>query len=110
MRSYLYISANPKKEEASNSLRVGRALTVAVRRLDPQAHIAEIDVYRQPIPLIDDRFLQARARLPREPTFRNCRRRSRRSSGMCFGTPTSLSPPMRTFSLIRYGTSGFPLC
>lgn len=63
MRSYLYISANPKKEEASNSLRVGRALTEAVRRLDPQAHIAEIDVYRQPIPLIDDRFLQARARL-----------------------------------------------
>ena len=53
MRSYLYISANPKAEETSNSLRVGRALIRAVRRLDPQARIDEIDVYREPIPLID---------------------------------------------------------
>jgi FMN-dependent NADH-azoreductase len=63
MRSYLYISANPKAEEESNSLRVGRALIRAVRRQDPQARIDEIDVYREPIPLIDGRFLKARARL-----------------------------------------------
>ena len=63
MRSYLYIAANPKPEEASNSLRVGRALTEAVLRLDPQARVAEINVCREPIPLIDGLFLQARTRL-----------------------------------------------
>jgi FMN-dependent NADH-azoreductase len=63
MRTYLYITANPKKEEESNSLRVGRALIEAVRKRDPGAEIAEIDVCKDPLPLIDSLFLQARSRL-----------------------------------------------
>jgi len=63
MSTYLYIAANPKKEEESNSLRVGRALIEEVRKRDPGAEIVEIDVYKEPVPLIDSLFLQARSRL-----------------------------------------------
>lgn len=63
MMTVLYITANPKREEESNSLRVGRALVESIRRLDKQADIVEIDVYRQSIPLIDRHFLQARSRI-----------------------------------------------
>jgi len=63
MTTILYITANPKKEEDSNSLRVGRALVESIRQLDSQADIVEIDVYKQPIPLIDSHFLNARSRL-----------------------------------------------
>ncbi len=60
MKSILYITANPKKEEESNSLSVGRRLVEAYRSLHAEATITEIDVFRQPIPLIDEFFVSAR--------------------------------------------------
>lgn len=59
----LYIKANPKREEDSSSLRVGRCLVEAVRRRSERVVIEEIDVYRHPIPLIDGPFLSAREKL-----------------------------------------------
>lgn len=59
----LYIKANPKREEDSNSLRVGRHLADAIRRRPERVVLEEIDVYRQPIPLIDGAFLSAREKV-----------------------------------------------
>ncbi|WP_186438170.1 FMN-dependent NADH-azoreductase [Cohnella terricola] len=63
MKSILYITANPKREELSNSLTVGRRLVNAYRSLNPDAAITEIDVYRQPIPLVNEHFLAARPKI-----------------------------------------------
>ncbi|SDD51278.1 Flavodoxin-like fold [Paenibacillus sp. UNCCL117] len=60
LKSILYITANPKSERNSNSLTVGRCLVNAYRLLHPSASVTEIDVYRQPIPLVDEHFLSAR--------------------------------------------------
>jgi FMN-dependent NADH-azoreductase len=63
MKSLLYITANPKPEELSNSLTVGRSLVNAYRSLNPGVAITEIDVYRQPIPLVNEHFLSARSKI-----------------------------------------------
>jgi len=59
----LYIKANPKREEDSNSLRVGRHLVDAIRSRSDEVVLEEIDVYSHPIPLIDGHFLSAREKM-----------------------------------------------
>ncbi|MED4587010.1 NAD(P)H-dependent oxidoreductase [Brevibacillus choshinensis] len=63
MKSVLYITANPKREEESNSLRVGRHLIETIQALHEDSKIEEIHVYQQTVPLIDGTFLKARDQL-----------------------------------------------
>ncbi|GGD50599.1 FMN-dependent NADH-azoreductase [Paenibacillus nasutitermitis] len=63
MKSILYITANPKNEENSNSLTVGRCLVNAYLSLHPGAPVTEIDVFRLHIPLVDEHFLSARQKV-----------------------------------------------
>lgn len=60
MVQLLYVKANPKAEQHSNSLSVGRRLVDAYRSSHADARIDEIDVYEQDIPLIGRDFLTAR--------------------------------------------------
>jgi FMN-dependent NADH-azoreductase len=55
----LYVKANPKPEEASFSLQVGRALVDALKEAAPQAQVIELDLYQQPVPEIDADVLSA---------------------------------------------------
>jgi FMN-dependent NADH-azoreductase len=49
----LYITANPKPEEQSFSLSVGRAFLNAYKQQNPQDEIVELDLYQIDIPYID---------------------------------------------------------
>jgi FMN-dependent NADH-azoreductase len=49
----LYITANPKSDEQSYSLSVGKAFLDAYRQANPQDEIIELDLYKIDIPLID---------------------------------------------------------
>jgi len=53
MEKLLYITANPKAEEQSYSLSVGRAFLDAYRGEKPDADIVELDLYQTHIPHID---------------------------------------------------------
>jgi FMN-dependent NADH-azoreductase len=53
MAKLLYITANPKPEEQSFSLSVGRAFLNAYKQQNPQDEIVELDLYQTDIPYID---------------------------------------------------------
>lgn len=53
MAKVLYITANPKSEERSYGLSVGRAFVEAYRKERPHDDIAELDLYRTEVPQID---------------------------------------------------------
>ncbi len=53
MKKVLYITANPKSEESSYSLTVGKAFISAYKKQNPGDQIIELDVYKEYIPLID---------------------------------------------------------
>lgn len=53
MAKILYITANPKPEQESFSLRLGRSFIEKVRELSPLDEIAELDLYQTDIPFID---------------------------------------------------------
>ncbi|GIM44887.1 FMN-dependent NADH-azoreductase 2 [Collibacillus ludicampi] len=53
MAKVLYITANPKPEEQSYSLTVGRAFLDAYRQENPNDEIIELDLYKIEIPFID---------------------------------------------------------
>jgi FMN-dependent NADH-azoreductase len=53
MAKLLYITANPKAEEQSFSLSVGRAFLNAYKQQNPQDEIVELDLYQTDIPYID---------------------------------------------------------
>ncbi|MCC3372535.1 FMN-dependent NADH-azoreductase [Cohnella sp. REN36] len=53
MAKVLYITANPRREEASFSLTVGRHFLEAYKAVSPADEVVELDLYRLPIPLID---------------------------------------------------------
>jgi FMN-dependent NADH-azoreductase len=53
MAKVLYITANPKAEEQSFSLSVGRAFLDAYRKEQPGDEIIELDLYRTELPYID---------------------------------------------------------
>lgn len=53
MAKVLYITANPKPEEQSYSLRVGRAFLEAYRVAKPDDEITELDLYRTDVPYLD---------------------------------------------------------
>ncbi|MFY0546117.1 FMN-dependent NADH-azoreductase [Brevibacillus sp. H7] len=53
MSKMLYITANPKSDEQSYSLSVGRAFLEAYRTEKPNDEIIELDLYKMDIPYID---------------------------------------------------------
>ncbi|RAK17194.1 FMN-dependent NADH-azoreductase [Anoxybacillus vitaminiphilus] len=53
MAKLLYITANPKPEDQSFSLSVGRAFLNAYKQQNPQDEIVELDLYQTDIPYID---------------------------------------------------------
>jgi FMN-dependent NADH-azoreductase len=53
MARVLYITANPKAESESYSLRLGKAFLEAYREVAPQDEIIHVDVYQTEIPYID---------------------------------------------------------
>lgn len=59
MKKVLYVTANPKPEEKSYSLQVGRAFIEEYKKLNPQDEVTEIEVYDIELPLIDRDMLAA---------------------------------------------------
>lgn len=55
----LRVLANPKPVEKSASLRIEQAFTAALKAKRPDAQIETIDVYRDEVPLIDEKVLPA---------------------------------------------------
>lgn len=55
----LRVLANPKPVEKSASLRIEQAFTAALKAKRPDAQIETIDVYRDKVPLIDEKVLPA---------------------------------------------------
>lgn len=55
----LRVLANPKPVEKSASLQIERAFTAALRARHPDAAIETIDVYKDEVPLIDEKVLPA---------------------------------------------------
>jgi FMN-dependent NADH-azoreductase len=53
MRQVLYIVSNPKSEEQSVSLQIGRSFIDQYQAFNPNDDIDTIDVYKDPIPLVD---------------------------------------------------------
>ncbi len=55
----LYVTANPKPEEMSYSLQVGRAFIQAIQTASPNATVTELNLYTNPVPEIDGDVLAA---------------------------------------------------
>lgn len=53
MSTVLYITANPKAEEESYSLSVGRAFINAYKEENPKDEVIELELYRAQVPLLD---------------------------------------------------------
>lgn len=54
MAKLLYITANPKSEETSYSLSVGRAFLDAYKAAHPGDEVTELDLYKAGVPQIDE--------------------------------------------------------
>ncbi len=63
MRKLLYVTANPKAVEGSNSLSVGKEFLETYRTLNPSDEIIELDLYNTYIPAIDQDVLHAWGKL-----------------------------------------------
>jgi FMN-dependent NADH-azoreductase len=69
MSTVLYITANPKAEDQSFSLQVGRAFLNAYREANPQDQIVELDVYKLDIPFLDEDVFSGWGKLQQGTTF-----------------------------------------
>jgi FMN-dependent NADH-azoreductase len=69
MAKLLYITANPKREEESYGLSVGRAFLNAYKQQNPQDEIVELDLYRTDIPYIDADVLNGWGKLQQGHAF-----------------------------------------
>lgn len=69
MAKVLYITANPKPEEQSASLTVGRAFLNAYRQAAPQDEVVELDLYRINNPFIDPDVFSAWGKLQHGQAF-----------------------------------------
>lgn len=63
MSKVLYITANPKSEAESYSLRLGKAFLTQYKELNPQDEIIELDLYEADIPNIDADVFQGWGKL-----------------------------------------------
>lgn len=59
MKKVLYVTANPKEENKSFGLQVGRSFIEEYKKLNPQDQVTEIEVYEANVPLIDRDILSA---------------------------------------------------
>ena len=64
----LYVTANPKLEEQSFSLQVGRALINAIKAL-PDVEVSERDLFQHPVPEIDHDVMAAWGALQQGKSF-----------------------------------------
>ena len=55
----LRVLANPKPVEKSASLQIEQAFTAALKAKHPDAQVATIDVYKDEVPLVDEKVLPA---------------------------------------------------
>jgi FMN-dependent NADH-azoreductase len=69
MAKLLYITANPKREEESYGLSVGRAFLNAYKQQYPQDEIVELDLYHTDIPYIDVDVLNGWGKLQQGRAF-----------------------------------------
>lgn len=67
----LYITANPKPEDQSFSLSVGRSFLNAYREENPRDEITEIDLYKIDIPYIDTDVFSGWGKLQQGTAFEN---------------------------------------
>ncbi|WP_297632342.1 FMN-dependent NADH-azoreductase [uncultured Clostridium sp.] len=59
MKKVLYVTANPKAENKSFGLQVGRKFIEEYKRLNPEDEVTEIEVYDVNVPLVDRDILSA---------------------------------------------------
>lgn len=59
MATVLYVTANPKPVELSYGLRLGRTFLDAYQTQAPNDTVQHLDLYKEDIPLIDERVLSA---------------------------------------------------
>lgn len=69
MSKVLFITANPKAEEASFGLKTGRAFLDAYKEASPQDEIIHLDLYKEEIPLIDADVLSGWGKLGAGQSF-----------------------------------------
>ena len=69
MARVLYITANPKTEEQSYCLTVGKAFLDAYRKEKPQDEIVELDLYQIEIPMIDSDVFSGWGKLQQGQAF-----------------------------------------
>lgn len=69
MKKVLYITANPKSEEYSYSLKTGRKFINQYKDKNPNDEIIEIDVYKEEIPLLDSDVFNAWGKLQNGISF-----------------------------------------
>jgi FMN-dependent NADH-azoreductase len=67
----LYITANPKADEQSFSLSVGRAFLEAYRKEKPQDEIVELDLYQTHIPYLDTDVFSGWGKLQQGKAFQD---------------------------------------
>lgn len=65
----LYITCNPKPQEQSACLTIGREFVDALRQEEPHSDFTELDLYTEDIPELDFAILTARARLVEGPAY-----------------------------------------
>lgn len=69
MAKVLYITANPKAEEHSFSLSVGREFVNAYKQQNPNDEVIELDLYKENIPYIDYDVFSGWGKLAQNPDF-----------------------------------------
>lgn len=69
MSKVLYVTANPKKDEDSFSLTVGKNFLEAYKETNPLDEITILDLYKTQVPLIDEVVLSAWGKLGKGISF-----------------------------------------
>jgi FMN-dependent NADH-azoreductase len=69
MAKVLYITANPKAEEHSYSLSVGRSFIATYKELNAQDNVVEIDLFKENIPYIDENVFSGWGKLQQGSAF-----------------------------------------
>lgn len=78
MSKVLYITANPKEEEKSFGLRVGREFIQEYKKLHKEDVIEELDLFEMYIPMIDKDMLNAWDQLAKGVAFENLKEEEQR--------------------------------
>lgn len=96
----LRVLANPKPVEKSASLQIEQAFTAALQEQHPEAEVEAIDLYREEIPLIDEKVLPAHFGAPPadEETTRKMARRGKILEQVLAADVIVIATPMWNFN------------